>query len=85
MLELRWIDHIGSIEGGIELANKLYWNISVTEDYGKRFVKSGEKAIFVADNSEATDAFLYGLSLAYAVLPPHLFEVVEQGMKELLE
>lgn len=84
MQDLRWIDHIGSIDKGLERVNKLYWNITLLQGNGTWFVKSGEKVIFVADNREAVDAFLYGLSLAYGVLPPHLFEALETGMKELL-
>lgn len=85
MQELRWINHIGSIDKGLDRVNKLYLNITLLQGNGMWFVKSGEKAIFVADNREAVDAFLYGLTLAYDVLPPHLFEALETGMKELVE
>lgn len=84
MQEMRWMDHIGSIDQGIELANRLYWGITVTDAAQKWFVKSGEKAVFVADTKEAVDAFLYGLSLAYAVLPPDLFDTLARGMDDLL-
>jgi hypothetical protein len=45
MQELRWLEHLptGTIEGGVEILNELYWNISHWEYEGKYFVKTGEK------------------------------------------
>ena len=82
MQELLWMDdyHVSSIEECIEFANQLYWNITLAEAGGKWAVLSGEKAIFCADNREAVDAFLYGMGLAYSVIPPH---IVDQLKKEL--
>lgn len=84
MQQLRWLDHIGSIEQGVQLANRLYWNITVAESDATWFIESGEKVVLVANTREAVDTFLYGLSLAYAVLPSDLFDMLAHGMDELL-
>ncbi len=75
MLDMRRLGtHLESIEKGIELANQFHWFLEVVEIQGKWFVRSGESVIFGTDNREAVDAFLYGLGLAYAVIPSDLFE-----------
>ena len=84
MQKLPWLHHIGSLEDGIELVNKLFWNIALVKRDQQWYVYGGEKVIFCADSREAVDAFLYGLALAYAVLPEHIFEQIEDGMKELV-
>jgi len=75
MHELLWLDHLphGSIDGGVALANALDWHISVSDGGQPWCVFSGEKPVFCADSRAAIDAFLYGLGLAYAVLPEPVF------------
>jgi hypothetical protein len=87
MQELRWIDsHLdGALETGIELANQLYWNITIKTNEKTWCVWSGEKLIFCADSREAVDAFLYGLGLAYAVLPEPVFEQLREEVKRWVE
>lgn len=72
--ELRWLEsHIGSIDKAIEYADKFFWNLSIVEhgEEGHRrwSVLAGEDVILGADSGEAVDAFLYGMGLAYSVLP----------------
>ncbi len=81
MQTLNWLDtHVGSIDDGIQRINRLHWFLSieqVTSIEGGMpywYVKGGEKVIFSADSREAVDAFLYGMSLAYAVIPDPLFD-----------
>ena len=88
MQELLWLEsHIGSIEEGIEVINKLYWNIVVGKSEEKWFVYAGggEKTLFVADSREAVDAFLYGFALAYSVLPEHAFENLQKEIRSFTE
>jgi hypothetical protein len=84
MQELRWIAHIGSIEKGIDLANELYWNITVAQSGQSWLVQSGDSVIFVTDNRNAVDAFLYGLALAYSVMPEHIFEMFREELYQEL-
>ena len=87
MQELRWLDSLpgGTLEGGIERVNELLWNISVEQYEGRWWVGAGDQAIFVTDSREALDAFLYGLSVAYSVLPDHIFQPLKQAVKDWAE
>jgi hypothetical protein len=71
MLEMRWLDHLpdSSLEAGSELANELFWFISTATDGKTWIVRGGSSVLLVTDNQEAFHAFLYGLGLAYAVIP----------------
>jgi hypothetical protein len=86
MQELLWLDHLpdGRVEGGIELANRLYWSITWQSSEQGWYVWSGEKLIFRADSEEAVKAFLYGLGLAYAVLPEPIFEQLQKEVRRLV-
>jgi hypothetical protein len=62
-----------TIEECIQFANRFFWNISVVHgENGQIWVRAGEKAIFYADNTDAVEAFLYGMGLAYSVLSPEM-------------
>ncbi len=86
MNELLMIDKYfpgGNLEGGIELANRLDWGLSVQmagEDY---VVSSGEEPILRTESKDALQTFIYGLGLAYAVLPEELFLSLEATLSEL--
>lgn len=70
MQEMPWLEtHVGSIQAGIELVNQFYWGLNIIEADQKWYVISGDQTIFLADSREAVDAFLYGMSLAYSVIP----------------
>jgi hypothetical protein len=88
MQEMTWLEsHVagGSLEGGLERVNDLYWNI-IVEPYDEFWrVRAGEDVIFWADSREAVDAFLYGMSLAYAVLPNEIFDQLRQQVRALGE
>ncbi len=72
--ELRLLEtHLGSLDKAIEYANRFFWYLSIAErgegSDRRWFVFGGDKVIFCADSREAVDAFLYGMGLAYSVLP----------------
>jgi hypothetical protein len=88
MQTLNWLEsHVGSLEEGIELANKFHWFITVVEGTSgeKWFVKSGEIVIFSTHSKDALDAFLYGIGLAYSVIPDDLFDDLCQKTDEDFE
>jgi hypothetical protein len=84
MQEMQWLNHLpeGTLEGGIALANRLYWNIVWAEHEHRWYVWSGERLILETDSADAAQAFLYGLGLAYAVLPEGTFERLEYLVKQ---
>jgi hypothetical protein len=77
--ELCWLDsHIGSIEEGIRRINELGWYITVHDG----FVMAGKSVLFKSDSKDAVEAFLYGMALAYSVLPVDLIEVLKKEADE---
>ncbi len=87
MQELRWLDSLPgeTLEGGIERANELLWNLTVDQHEGRWRVWAGDQRVFVTDSHEALDAFLYGFGLAYGALPDHIFQQLKQAVKEWAE
>ena len=89
MLEMAWLDeyhiHNGTLTGAVELANQLYWNLSVEKGEEYWVVFSGEKAILKTDSHDALDSFLYGMGLAYGCLPEEVFARLREHVKELVE
>lgn len=70
----------GTLDGGIELANRLGWNIAWNGSENEWYVWGGEKTLLKADSRASAEAFLYGLGLAYAVLPPGTVEQLAQQL-----
>ena len=73
----------GVLEGGIELANRLDWGLSVQMAGDSYVVSSGDEPILRTETKDALQAFIYGLGLAYAVLPEDLFISLETALEEL--
>jgi hypothetical protein len=71
MQEVRWLGHLPNktLEGGIELLNELAWNIKVEQNGDLWAVSGGECTLLITSSRDAVDAFLYGLALAYRVIP----------------
>ena len=81
MLERYFPD--GNLEGGISLANRLDWGLTVTMAGDSFVVTSGDEPILRTDDKDALQSFIYGLGLAYAILPDELFTNLEQALEEL--
>jgi hypothetical protein len=81
MLERYFPD--GNLEGGIELANRLDWGITVRMAGESYVVTSGDEPILRTDNKDALQTFFYGLGLAYAILPEELFNNLEMSLSKL--
>ena len=63
-----------------------YWNITTFQGSDDHwYIKAGEKVVFKTDSKPALDAFLYGFSLAYNVLPPEVFDVLKEEVRKLVE
>jgi hypothetical protein len=72
-----------NLEGGIELANRLDWGLSVKMAGDSYVVSSGDEPILRTDTKDALQTFIYGLGLAYAVLPDELFDSLEAAINDL--
>ncbi len=74
----------GTLAGGIELANRLDWNVTWGNVGEEWYVKGGEKIILTTTSREALGTFLYGLGIAYALLPEDAFTMLEEEAKKAL-
>lgn len=73
----------GKLEGGIELANRLDWGLSVQMSGDDFVVSSGDEPILRTESKDAVQSFIYGIGLAYAILPERLFRALEKALKDL--
>ena len=73
----------GNLEGGIELANRLDWGISVKMAGDEYVVSSGDEPILRTEHKDALQSFIYGMGLAYAILPEEVFISLEKTLKTL--
>ena len=73
----------GNLEGGIDLANRLDWGISVKMAGDGYVVSSGDEPILRTEHKDALQSFIYGLGLAYAILPEEVFISLEKTLQKL--
>jgi hypothetical protein len=75
MIEMNLISLLpsGSVEGAISLLNQLKWNISLSKHADAWVVFGGEKCLLRTSSEDAALAFIYGLALAYGVMPQTIF------------
>ncbi len=73
----------GTLEGGIELVNRLDWGLTVQMAGLEYVVSSGDQPILRTESNDALQAFIYGLGLAYAILPEEMFLSLESALEEL--
>lgn len=73
----------GNLEGGIDLANRLDWGLSVQMAGDGYVVSSGDEPILRVEQKDALQSFIYGLGLAYAILPEQVFASLEKALKDL--
>lgn len=83
MHEMTWLQsHLdGDLDQGVRMANQLLWNLSVRQlDDDIWCVYGGEVLIYKSVSWESIDAFIYGLGLAYAVLPVKIFDRLKEDV-----
>ena len=73
----------GTLEGGIGLANRLDWGLTIQMAGLEYVVSSGDQPIFRTESKDGLQAFIYGMGLAYAILPEKLFLSLESALEEL--
>lgn len=69
-----------SIQGALELLEKLKWFLSYREFEGGIVLFRGDRPIFSADSKDAIYAFVVGAALAYYSLPNSMFEEFKASM-----
>jgi len=87
MQELRWMEPLPShtLEGGIGLLQELKWNLKITQSDAGWFVNAGHIKLLKTSSREALDAFLYGMALAYSVMPSAILDQFRARMKAATE
>ena len=78
MLEMKLISLLPSsnLRGAVELLNQLKWNISLGKKGNTWQAFGGEKCLLVSSSEEGAHAFVYGLALAYSVLPEVILDQI---------
>ena len=71
MQEMPMIEYLpnGTLEGAIQVANRLGWNVAWHGSGDEWTVWGGEKTLLKTSSRDAAEAFLYALGIAYALLP----------------
>ena len=49
------------------------------------YVRAGESILLRTDTKETMDAFLYGMAVAYSIIPDPTLEQVERDIREMVE
>jgi hypothetical protein len=58
-----------SLEGAVRFLSELKWEIRVVESGDVLSVGAGHRLLLKTSSRDAVDAFLYGVALAYSLLP----------------
>lgn len=87
MQQLKWLDRLPdqTLEGGVSLLNDLKCNLDIKQIENTWHVGAGHKGLLETSSREAVDAFLYGMALAYSVLPEPIFEQFRKYASEATE
>ncbi len=87
MQEIRWLEPLpnNNLDGGLRLLQELKWNLIIEEADSIWFVRAGHIKLLTSDSREAVDAFIYGLSLAYSVMPKAILEQFQSVMIQSTE
>jgi len=80
MLMLESLFPGGNLEGGIQLANRLDWGLSVQKAADHWVILGGDQVLLRTETREALEAFVYGMGLAYAVIPENIFCKLEAAL-----
>jgi hypothetical protein len=76
--------HIGSIERCIELSNGYFWNLVVFEGSDKNGVSRAEgPPSSLRTTAKRLTPSYYGMGMAYAGIPQHLFQQMIRDSKEI--
>ena len=82
MQELNWLDtHVGTINDGVKLINRFYWGMEIVQWKDGWLVRSGDQTVYKGDSYEGVEAFIYGMSLGYSIIPEDYIERFREEYK----
>jgi len=64
----------GTIEDAKSLIDSLWWHIAVECEKDTWTVKGGEQKLLVTSSEDSANAFIYGMALAYSMVPDDLLD-----------
>jgi hypothetical protein len=68
--EFYWLEsHLENLDKAQEIANEFLWNISIAKREETWIVWAGDRKLLSSTDKVVVEAFLYGLGLAYNVIP----------------
>jgi hypothetical protein len=87
MQQLKWLDQLPdqTLEGGVSLLNELEWNLDIKQMDNFWHVSAGHRGLLKTSSRESVDAFLYGVALAYSVIPKQILDQIRNFAKEAAE
>lgn len=80
MQTLEMLEHLpeGSLEGGIKLLESFWWHIEIKYLNQQWFVYAGEQRLLETSSKESAEACVYGLALAYSLMPNEVLELLKK-------
>jgi hypothetical protein len=73
----------GSLKGGIQFANRLDWGLTVQNAADYWVISSGDQVLLRTESRKALEPFVYGMGLAYAVIPEKIFSELEAALDDV--
>ena len=68
----------GTIDGAKAHLESLWWHIKIEFGEGAWTVSAGEQKLLETSSEDAADAFIYGMALAYSLIPDDLLDEVRR-------
>lgn len=66
----------------INILNDLDWHLTIYQSGTNWVVNSGDGTLYIADSHEEMKAFLLGMALSFAVLPPSIIDAIKTIIAE---
>jgi predicted DNA-binding transcriptional regulator len=87
MQQLKWVDELPeqTLEGGIRLLNELEWNLDIRQTDNFWHISAGHRGLLKTSSRESVDAFLYGVALAYSVIPKQILDQIRNLARHAAE
>jgi hypothetical protein len=87
MQQLTWLDELPdqTLEGGVSLLNELKWSLDIKQIDNFWHVSAGHRGLLKTSSRESVDAFLYGVALAYSVIPRQILDQIRSFATQATE
>jgi hypothetical protein len=71
------MNRIGDRQASVDLINEIGWNITYYFADDVWTLKSGDKILLTTKNEEVLVSMLYGMSLAYSIVPEYVVDLLK--------